>query len=68
MDVVTGDRDQFYLGAGTFASRGAVVAGNAINEAAKDVRKKILKLSALESTRQIPYAIEILFSDQESAI
>ena len=35
VDVVTGDTDQFYWGAGTFASRGAVVAGNAVNEAAK---------------------------------
>ena len=46
IDVVTGDTDQFYWGAGTFASRGAVVAGNAINEAAKLVRKKILKLAS----------------------
>ena len=46
VDVITGDTDQFYWGAGTFASRGAVVAGNAINEAAKVVRKKILKLAA----------------------
>jgi carbon-monoxide dehydrogenase large subunit len=46
IDVVTGDTDQFYWGAGTFASRGAVVAGNAINEAALDVRRKILKLAA----------------------
>ncbi len=46
IDVVTGDTDQFYWGAGTFASRGAVVAGNAINEAAKVVRKKILKLAS----------------------
>ncbi|HJS28186.1 MAG TPA: molybdopterin cofactor-binding domain-containing protein, partial [Anaerolineales bacterium] len=30
---------------GTFASRGAVVAGNAINEAARDVRRKILDLA-----------------------
>ena len=29
VDVVTGDTDQFYWGAGTFASRGAVVAGSA---------------------------------------
>src|SRR6266705_2601304 len=29
VDVITGDTDQFYWGAGTFASRGAVVAGNA---------------------------------------
>lgn len=45
VEIVTGDTDQFYWGAGTFASRGAVVAGNAINEAAKDVRHKILKLA-----------------------
>jgi aerobic carbon-monoxide dehydrogenase large subunit len=46
VDVVTGDTDQFYWGAGTFASRGAVVAGNAVNEAGKVVRQKILKLAA----------------------
>lgn len=46
VDIVTGDTDQFHWGAGTFASRGAVVAGNAINEAAFDVRKKILKLAS----------------------
>ncbi len=46
VSVVTGDTDQFHWGAGTFASRGAVVAGNAINEAAKDVRKKILKMAS----------------------
>jgi carbon-monoxide dehydrogenase large subunit len=46
VDIVTGDTDQFYWGAGTFASRGAVVAGNAVNEAAIAVRKKILKLAA----------------------
>ena len=46
VEVVTGDTDQFQWGAGTFASRGAVVAGNAVNEAAKDVRAKILKLAA----------------------
>jgi carbon-monoxide dehydrogenase large subunit len=46
VDVVTGDTDQFYWGAGTFASRGAVVAGNAISAAAKAVRVKILKIAA----------------------
>ncbi len=45
VDVVTGDTDQFYWGAGTFASRGAVVAGNAVNEAAGDVRRKILRFA-----------------------
>src|SRR6201999_1676266 len=42
VDVVTGDTDQFYWGAGTFASRGAVVAGNAMNEASRAVRQKAL--------------------------
>src|SRR6202047_3009486 len=46
IDVVTGDTDQFYWGAGTFASRGAVVAGNAVNEAGKMVRRKILRIAA----------------------
>ncbi|MCB0181180.1 MAG: molybdopterin-dependent oxidoreductase, partial [Anaerolineae bacterium] len=44
--LVTGDTDQFHWGAGTFASRGAVVAGNAIHSAAVEVRKKILKLAS----------------------
>jgi carbon-monoxide dehydrogenase large subunit len=46
VDIVTGDTDQFYWGAGTFASRGAVVAGNAVSEAAHAVRKKALKLAS----------------------
>lgn len=44
--VVTGDTSQFHWGAGTFASRGATVAGNAINGAAGRVRAKILKLAS----------------------
>ena len=43
--LVTGDTDLFYWGAGTFASRGAVVAGNAMHAAAAKVRAKILKLA-----------------------
>jgi carbon-monoxide dehydrogenase large subunit len=46
IDVVTGDTDQFHWGTGTFASRGTVVAGNAINEAAKDVRAKVFKMAS----------------------
>jgi len=46
VDVTLGDTDQFYWGAGTFASRGAVVTGNAVNEAAVAVRQKILRLAA----------------------
>ena len=48
IDLVTGDTDQFHWGTGTFASRGSVVAGNAINEAAKDVRAKVLKAASDE--------------------
>jgi CO/xanthine dehydrogenase Mo-binding subunit len=44
IEIVTGDTDQFHWGAGTFASRGATVAGNAIHAAAKRVREKALKM------------------------
>ena len=49
-DVVvgSGDTDQFHWGVGTFASRGAVVAGSAVSEAAKEVRRKILRLASAE--------------------
>ncbi|MFQ5409453.1 MAG: molybdopterin cofactor-binding domain-containing protein [Anaerolineales bacterium] len=43
VEIVTGDTDQFHWGVGTFASRGAVVAGNAIQAAAERVRAKILQ-------------------------
>ena len=46
IEVITGDTDQFYWGAGTFASRGAVVAGNAVDQAARAVRAKALRLAA----------------------
>jgi aerobic carbon-monoxide dehydrogenase large subunit len=46
VDIVTGDTDQFYWGAGTFASRGAVVAGTAVSEASRVVRKKALRLAS----------------------
>jgi aerobic carbon-monoxide dehydrogenase large subunit len=42
--VVTGDTREFHWGTGTFASRGAVVAGNACHAAAAKVREKILAL------------------------
>jgi carbon-monoxide dehydrogenase large subunit len=48
IDVVTGDTEQFYWGCGTFASRGAVVAGTAVDAAAAAVRDKILRLAAQE--------------------
>lgn len=46
VDVVTGDTDQFHWGSGTFASRGAVVAGNAVHAAACAVAEKALALAA----------------------
>ena len=44
--VVTGDTREFQWGTGTFASRGAVVAGSACDAAARAVREKILTLAA----------------------
>jgi aerobic carbon-monoxide dehydrogenase large subunit len=44
--VVTGDTAAFNWGTGTFASRGAVVAGNACHAAAIAVREKALALAA----------------------
>ena len=46
MRVVTGDTRQFHWGTGTFASRGAVVAGTACQAAALAVREKILDAAA----------------------
>jgi CO/xanthine dehydrogenase Mo-binding subunit len=43
VNLVTGDTSEFHWGTGTFASRGAVVAGNAINASALAVRKKIFE-------------------------
>lgn len=58
IEVVTGDTDQFHWGAGTFASRGAVVAGNAIHAAAVQVREKILRHAA-EELEAAPEDLEI---------
>jgi carbon-monoxide dehydrogenase large subunit len=44
--IVTGDTTEFHWGTGTFASRGAVVAGNAMHAASSIVRKKILELAS----------------------
>jgi carbon-monoxide dehydrogenase large subunit len=46
VQLVTGDTAEFHWGTGTFASRGAVVAGNAIHSSAVAVRAKILKLAS----------------------
>jgi len=44
--LVTGDTLEFHWGTGTFASRGSVVAANAIHAAAVNVRAKVLKLAS----------------------
>jgi carbon-monoxide dehydrogenase large subunit len=46
VQVSTGDTREFNWGTGTFASRGAVVAGNACHAAALKVREKILTHAA----------------------
>jgi len=46
--LVTGDTAAFHWGTGTFASRGAVVAGSACQAAGAAVRAKILKLASEE--------------------
>ena len=46
VQVVTGDTRAFQWGTGTFASRGAAVAGSACHAAATSVREKIVKLAA----------------------
>ena len=46
INLVSGDSADFHWGTGTFASRGAVVAGNAIHASATIVRGKILKLAS----------------------
>ena len=44
--VITGDTDGIALGLGTYASRTAVVAGNAVSGAARAVRDKALQVAA----------------------
>ena len=46
VQVVTGDTREFQWGTGTFASRGAAVAGSACHAAASAVREKIVTLAA----------------------
>lgn len=46
--IVTGDTAEFHWGTGSFASRGMVVAGNAVHAAAVAVRGKVLKNASQE--------------------
>ncbi len=56
--VLTGDTSAFHWGTGTFASRGAVVAGSACHAAATAVKVKAIALAA-EHLRVDPSCIEL---------
>jgi len=56
--VVTGDTGRFNWGAGTFASRALVTAGNAVASAAGKVRDKALRLAA-ELLEVAPHDLEV---------
>ena len=57
--VVTGDTREFQWGTGTFASRGAVVAGSACHAAAVAVREKILDAREPAARRAAPDQLEL---------
>ena len=57
--VVTGDTREFHWGTGTFASRGAVVAGSAMHAAACAVREKILACAS-EALEVAPEDLELV--------
>ena len=57
--LTTGDTSEFHWGTGTFASRGAVVAGNAVHAAASSVRQKVLK-QASKALETPPEEIELV--------
>lgn len=52
VDVITGDTAQMPWGIGTFASRSATIAGNAVFLAAKEVRRKALQIAERELGRR----------------
>jgi CO/xanthine dehydrogenase Mo-binding subunit len=56
--VITGDTREFHWGTGTFASRGAVVAGSACHAAALAVRAKIVALAS-PLLKAAPEALEL---------
>jgi carbon-monoxide dehydrogenase large subunit len=58
VQVITGDTSAFHWGTGTFASRGAVVAGSACHAAATLVRDKALALAG-EHFRMDPSCLEL---------
>jgi CO/xanthine dehydrogenase Mo-binding subunit len=65
VEVITGDTDQFYWGAGTFASRGAVVAGNAVFGDAVAVRRKALRTAPAHFARR---AADLVLADGKVSV
>ncbi|MEM9035959.1 MAG: aerobic carbon-monoxide dehydrogenase large subunit [Actinomycetota bacterium] len=59
VDVVTGDTRRFAYAVGTFASRAAVMSGNAIALAAREVKAKALRIAA-EALEANPDDLEII--------
>lgn len=59
VDVVTGDTRRMAYAVGTFASRSAVVSGNAVAMAARKVREKALRIAA-QSLEAAPEDLEIV--------
>ncbi len=59
VEVVTGDTRRFAYAVGTFASRAAVMSGNAVADAARKVKEKALAIAA-EALEANPSDLEII--------
>ena len=59
VEVVTGDTRRFQYAVGTFASRAAVMSGNAVADAARKVREKALDIAA-DALEANPVDLEIV--------
>ncbi|MGI9612194.1 MAG: aerobic carbon-monoxide dehydrogenase large subunit, partial [Acidimicrobiales bacterium] len=59
VEVVTGDTRRFQYAVGTFASRAAVMSGNAVADAARKVRDKAFEIAA-EALEANPVDLEIV--------
>jgi CO/xanthine dehydrogenase Mo-binding subunit len=57
--VTTGDTRRLRHGVGTYASRGAVMGGNAVAQAARDVRERAVRLAA-DALEAAPEDLEIV--------
>jgi CO/xanthine dehydrogenase Mo-binding subunit len=63
--VTTGDTRRFKYGVGTFASRAAVMSGNAVLDAARKVRAKALRLAAAALAASVD---ELVLRDGEISV